>query len=492
MENVARGKRLVRSIHLALGESSTEGVYYVYHKLFGNFSWIDHAMYSFLASEVSEISRDALREEVGEENLELLVDSYCFVESAGEERRLVERHLAQRRDGVPSGRYLNGLQISSSNVCNFGCTYCFADVSEERSSVRRAIASSGKNNIDFDLAYQAIEAIRRLASTNGSEQVSVKFLGREPLVNWKVIRTLLNEFSDSGVQWAVTTNGSLITEEIAEKLKEHSVRTIVSLDGDARLNDSNRVFKVGGAGTYHAIDRGIRRLRSAGTPFGVSSVVSKDIRLDDMFKFIDHICEVGAAELELTLVMQTQEMSSALGTSHSEEQADFVEKLVELYQYAKLKNILVHGDWIDPFHRILTTHKFRGELEVIRPLGAGCSATSHQISIEPSGDLFPCRAMSTHYGKLDDLSDILSSDSYEKVAMRTFYNVDYCKGCNLEGFCQGTCLGSLEEASGNIYDPQEEYCDIYRKTTERLLSLFYNEEKYEKCVNAERELVANI
>ena len=130
----------------------------------------------------------------------------------------------------------------------------------------------------------------------------------------------------------------------------------------------------------------------------------------------------------------------------------------------------MHGDWLDPFRKITTIHKYRDDADIARPLGASCTATSHQISIEPTGDLFPCRAISLHYGHIDDLSSILAGEDYKKVAMRTYFNVPYCQGCNLEGFCQGTCLGSSEEAFGDIYSPQEEYCTIYRRATERLLA----------------------
>src|SRR6185312_11817749 len=100
--------------------------------------------------------------------------------------------------------------------------------------------------------------------------------------------------------------------------------------------------------------------------------------------------------------------------------------------------------------------------------------TEHQISLEPNGDLFPCRAMSLHYGSLADWDSVLSSDAYRQVAMRTYFGVPFCHGCPLEGHCQGTCLGSLEEESGDIYSPQVAYCDVYRGVTSSLLSSLQN------------------
>ena len=141
-----------------------------------------------------------------------------------------------------------------------------------------------------------------------------------------------------------------------------------------------------------------------------------------------------------------------------------------LYHAASGAGLRIHGDWIDPYHAVLVNRKFRDDVSITRPYGMKCQATEHQISVEPNGDLFPCRAMSLHYGTLDRSHEVLQSEAYRSVVMRTFFAVPYCRGCLLEGHCQGTCLGSLEESSGDIYNPQVEYCDVYRGITEALLS----------------------
>ena len=185
-----------------------------------------------------------------------------------------------------------------------------------------------------------------------------------------------------------------------------------------------------------------------------------------MHDFVDRLAELGAHDLELTLVMQTDEFRAQASFPDDEW---LVSELVGLYEHGTEQGLAIHGDWVDPFQAILATHKFRDEERITRAAPPGCSATSHQISLEPSGDLFPCRAMSLHYGHIDGLEAVFKSEAYRQVAMRTYFNVPRCHGCPLEGFCQGTCLGSLEEGSGDIYQPQDDYCRIYRLAAERLL-----------------------
>ncbi|HYH08013.1 MAG TPA: radical SAM protein [Thermoanaerobaculia bacterium] len=450
------------SEHLQLSDCSARRPF-AYHKLFGNFAWIDAEMRDLLAAPPPALTLAGLAEHIGPDAAQLLWDSYFLVAAPSEEREAIARALDERRQSVHTGRYLGALQISSSNACNFACTYCFADASDRRSPLRQR-GADGPQNITYELAATAIRNVQEIASRNGRTRIGVKFLGREPLINWRVMRALMETFSTEGVEWSVTTNGSLLTPEIAAELRRFDVLTVVSLDGPAPLNDAVRPAKTGG-GTYEAVEKGLRVLSDARVPFGVSSVLTAMCDFEAMHGFIGRIAGLGARELELTLVMQTQHAPVSTGPANT----DWIENLCDLYDTGRLHGLLVHGDWVDPYHRILATHRFRDEEETVTPIGAACTATSHQISVEPSGDLFPCRAMSTHYGSIFDLEAALHGPEYERVVMRTYHNVPACVGCEVEGFCQGTCLGSSEESTGDVYGIDERYCDVYRAATRALL-----------------------
>lgn len=469
MRNSDPPAELLRSRHLVVGQTKV-GNSFAYHQLFGNFSWLDSDLFHFLSDCPRSRSWESLSQDVGNDNARALYDSYFFVSTVSEEREEISTLLKNRESKLASGEFVTGLQISSSNACNFACSYCFADTSERRSPVRSQIAGSNPN-ISFDLAANAIEQLLSVAREHANRQVVVKFLGREPLINWKVIAQLLDRYDDGSVQWAITTNGSLINDQVAKGLCDHGVRVVVSLDGSSESNDTHRLSKSTGKGTYASVERGLHCLAAAGVPFGISAVVSSASDFENMRGFVQRLQELGASELELTLAMQTENLKEInVGHDDGKSEERLVEQLIDLSVFADHLGLHVHGDWLDPFKKIMTTYKYRDDADVVRPLGASCTATSHQISIEPTGDLFPCRAMSLHYGHIDDFRSILAGEDYRQVAMRTFYNVPYCHGCNLEGFCQGACLGSSEEALDDIYSPQESYCSVYRRATDQLLA----------------------
>lgn len=440
---------------------------FLYHSLFGNLCAIDSELASWLRGGRLAWKTEELFETVGAVNATTLLDSYFLVYDRHEERQLIEGWLAERERLLPTGHFVEALQISTSNLCNFACSYCFADSSDRRSALRTKITET-QPTLTFDVAERAISALLTNAREHGRRNVGVKFLGREPLINWRTIQRVLERFRAEPIQWSITTNGSLITEAIADELAANAVRVVVSLDGAPSSNDLLRIRRRGGS-AYERCELGIERLSAAGLQFGISSVISLATDFESYLRFMRRMVGLGAREMELTLVMQTDRLCAQ---AHPQGSAALLDFLSAAYAEGQRLGVLIHGDWVDPFHRILTTYKRRENPRIVRPLVAGCSATSHQISLESSGELFPCRAMSLHYGHIDRLSDALASAAYRSVGMRTFYNVPACGGCALEGFCQGTCLGSCEEAAGDIYQPQMEYCEIYRQMTVRLFKTY--------------------
>lgn len=110
------------------------------------------------------------------------------------------------------------------------------------------------------------------------ENWAKKFSNAEPLINWPVIRQVL-EYCDSMAgltfEFAINTNLALMTRQIAELLKRYQVRIATSLDGDQAANDAIRITK-GGQGTFIRILENFNLLAEIGYPLnGFSITVAK-------------------------------------------------------------------------------------------------------------------------------------------------------------------------------------------------------------------------
>jgi cyclic pyranopterin phosphate synthase len=175
-------------------------------------------------------------------------------------------------------RPLRDLRISVTDRCNFRCTYCMPKEVFGRDYVflRR----------DQILSFEEITRLARIAVQNGVRKV--RLTGGEPLLRRDIDKlvTMLAEI-DGLEDIAMTTNGSLLTRELARTLKDAGLsRITVSLDSldDATFRAMNDVdFPV--AKVLDAIDAA----EGAGlTPVKVDMVVQRGLNDKDIVDMARH------------------------------------------------------------------------------------------------------------------------------------------------------------------------------------------------------------
>ncbi len=122
--------------------------------------------------------------------------------------------------------------------CNFACPYCF-----EKGH------SCGKENIKkyFETLYKYAEKYFKLHNV-----VQISLFGGEPLLYIKEALEFLEWVKNDSVKnnyeyfVSIVTNGSLLNEEIFNKLLEHNLYSLqITIDSDMETHDNNRIFKNG-------------------------------------------------------------------------------------------------------------------------------------------------------------------------------------------------------------------------------------------------------
>ena len=131
------------------------------------------------------------------------------------------------------------LRILTTNRCNYRCLYCHNEGQEKIDE---------KSMLSIENFYKISEAI------NGMGFKEIRFSGGEPLSNPRTIEMI--EWMDSNTDYEIglATNGSLITEEIAERLGK--TRTLVTLHFPAIDEDEyKRITGMKVSGLLNAIGR---------------------------------------------------------------------------------------------------------------------------------------------------------------------------------------------------------------------------------------------
>ena len=139
--------------------------------------------------------------------------------------------------------------------CNLKCVHCYAHATEEAVS-DELTTDEGKALID-DLAAFGVPVLL--------------FSGGEPLVR-KDLPELAEYAVQKGMRAVISTNGTLITAKMAQKLKAIGLSYVgISLDGMESINDEFR----GITGAFKSAMKGIQNCQEAGIKVGLRFTINK-------------------------------------------------------------------------------------------------------------------------------------------------------------------------------------------------------------------------
>ncbi len=158
----------------------------------------------------------------------------CDIHSPGDSLRYGE----SSPDSIKASTSVPVVVWNCTSRCNLRCVHCYASAGESQSATEMDTASS--KAFISDLAAFGVPVIL--------------FSGGEPLLRDDLLE--LAKFSvESGLRVALSSNGTLITEDIARRLSKIGFAEVgISLDGTEQINDRFR----GRQGAYRAALEGIR------------------------------------------------------------------------------------------------------------------------------------------------------------------------------------------------------------------------------------------
>ena len=142
---------------------------------------------------------------------------------------------------------VKALCLHIAHDCNLACRYCFAEEGEYHG--RRALMS-------FEVGKKALDFL--VANSGNRVNLEVDFFGGEPLMNWDVVKQLveygrsLEKPNNKKFRFTLTTNGILLNDEILEFVNKEMGNIVLSIDGRKEINDKMRPFR-GGQGSYDII-----------------------------------------------------------------------------------------------------------------------------------------------------------------------------------------------------------------------------------------------
>ena len=147
------------------------------------------------------------------------------------------------------------LELALSETCNLACRYCYCGTCRDEIPNRGLMSEA--------VARQAINWL--FAVSGKSKEINITFFGGEPLLNKPVLKFAiaysqrLARLHEKKVFYSMTTNGTLLDEEVISLIKRYNFGLMVSLDGTKELHNGQCPTR-GGKGSYDLAVAGIKKL----------------------------------------------------------------------------------------------------------------------------------------------------------------------------------------------------------------------------------------
>jgi len=322
---------------------------------------------------------------------------------------------------------------NTTNACNMYCRHCYRDAGE---------------SLEEELNTQeGLALIEQVAKAGFKIMI---FSGGEPLMR-DDIYTLTAWAKEKGLRPVLGSNGTLITGEVAERMKKSGVAAVgISLDSiDPASHDDFRATP----GAWRGAVDGMRACREAGLPFQVHTTVM-DWNLQEIEKLTDFAAEKGAVGHHVFFLVPAGRAVNIEAESLRAGQYEALLRRIMLKQ-AEVR-IELKPTCAPQFMRIAA------QLGIKTRFGRGCLAGISYCIISPRGIVQPCAYLNVPAGNVREtpFDEIWHSAEIFRVLRAGEYKGS-CGLCKYREICGG-CRARAYFYYGD-YMAEEPWCD-YRNS----------------------------
>lgn len=203
---------------------------------------------------------------------------------------------------------VSALSLAIAQRCNLACGYCYADGGSFGGPAQA---------MSWDTARAAIDGL--LAGLPDGGRASLAFMGGEPLTERALLqratRHAAERAAERGIalQFAMTTNATLLTEDDARFLAAHRFVVTVSLDGEADLQDALRPTR-GGTGSHARVVARLAPLLAQQGEGGLSASARLTVtsRHHDLRASVEHLMALGFHSVGVSPALHSRDAALTL------------------------------------------------------------------------------------------------------------------------------------------------------------------------------------
>jgi len=388
------------------------------------------------------------------EFLEAVVNRFPQESDASIHEQLTDSGSRHAPEPLEKEHPVAGMDLFVAQTCNLSCVYCYG---QDGTYGDRGLMSE----------KTALQAIDWLIEASGPvKSLRINFFGGEPLLNFSLIKTVVPyalaraEKAGKKALFQITTNGTLLDDEIIRFFQQHEFKVLVSIDGPQDIHDRQRRF-ADGNGSFKAVTQHLDNLVKNVPETDAHAVILGDTDPDIVINALRKFGFRGISVLPASgSVFITEEdpgknRDTASILKHMEDEAELWLNLTKKRAIKQLQQLQTYSQFTAAVKSLLQHRKN------YHPCGAAIGL----VAVSCSGDIYPChRFVGQEKHRIGDLSGHeLNRNEYLKSPVMTN---EHCMKCYARYYCAGGCKQDNIISGGSLYQPSEDMCRLRRRQFE--------------------------
>lgn len=330
------------------------------------------------------------------------------------------------------------LHLLLNEKCNFHCKYCYS--AEGRSSAELDMKQI-KTTIDYFLSSKRIAVKDRTIMFMG---------GGEPVLSWQLLEEAtiyaekIAKEQNISAHFSLTTNGSIMTDEMLDFLKKHDFTVQISFEILPDVQNSQR-------GSHKSVASNLVRLTERGVRNYVRSTIT-EMNVDRISEMVEYCHE----HFPKVTKMSCQQVVDPTYFSTEQVVSEFFNKYFKSYRIAEEK-AKGYGITLRSSSSHLLNYSKRERF------------CYNLLCLTPYGTLTLCPDVSSPNEKDYNLSVVgniendevkFDEESFLRLTHGNIYTIEKCKECYARWNCGSGCPSSRRVYKPEIFDA---ICNHYRK-----------------------------